>query len=200
MIGLSVYGRVLARRWWVVLLVFAVTVGATGVLTARQSGVYRASSLSAVTPASRVEGNDDIIRSLDTLDRRSVIATIARVPDTSEALAAAAEDLGWEKADLRGYSVRATIVPSTNIISISVEGPDPAAAADLANSLTDVTDIEARRMYKLFKLHKLAAANAASRPISPVPRRNYLAGTILGFFLGVGTAFATDAFRHSDIN
>ncbi|MFQ5791740.1 MAG: YveK family protein [Acidobacteriota bacterium] len=198
MIALETYGSVLRRQRWVTLLVLAITIGSTVFFTIRQTPVYSASTMVAVTPNSRAQGTSEIIRSLDTLDRRTVIATMARIPPTREAREAAAARLQLSPGDLRGYSVRAAVLPNTNIIKIDVEGPEPQRAAELANAIAQITHQESRRMYRIYKMQTLSAAVAGRHPIYPSPQRNYMAGTILGLFLGVGAAFVTDYLRTAE--
>ena len=189
------YGRLIRQGWWIGLLGLLASLAAAAVATSRQRPVYRASTVVVVTPNSDVEGTTDILRSLETLDRRSVIATFARIPLTGEALAAAALRLGPTQPELGAYRVEASVLPSTNMIRIDVEGPDGRAAADLANALAAVTKEEVRGLYRIFTLKVLAEARAASRPALPDLRRNLVVAGILGLFLGVAAAFAADRMR-----
>lgn len=173
------------RSAGVVLGAIALTLLACAFFTSRQPRVYRASTTVVVTPNTDVEGMGDVLRSLETLERRTVIATFARVPATAETRAAAARQLGRADADLSPYRVEASVLPNTNIIKIDVEGPDAAAAAAVANAVSEATRDEVRRMYRIFTLRTLAAASPAPRPVRPDPRRNYVVAGILGLFLGV---------------
>lgn len=173
------------RSAGVVLGAIALTLLACAFFTSRQPRVYRASTTVVVTPNTDVEGMGDVLRSLETLERRTVIATFARVPATAETRAAAARQLGRADADLSPYRVEASVLPNTNIIKIDVEGPDAAAAAVVANAVSEATRDEVRRMYRIFTLRTLAAASPAPQPVRPDPRRNYVVAGILGLFLGV---------------
>ena len=173
------------RSAGVVLGAIAVSLLACAFFTSRQPKVYRASTTVVVTPNTDVEGMGDVLRSLETLERRTVIATFARVPATAETRAAAARQLGRADADLSPYRVEASVLPNTNIIKIDVEGPDATVAAAVANAVSEATRDEVRRMYRIFTLRPLAAATAPARPIRPEPRRNYVVAGILGLFLGV---------------
>lgn len=171
------------------------SLGAAAVATSRQRPVYRASAVLVVAPNSDVEGTSDILRSLETLDRRSVIATFARIPPTAEALAAAAQRLGPAQQELGGYQVAASVLPNTNVIRIDVEGPDGRTAADVANALAAVTKEEIRGLYRIFTLKVLAEARAPDRPARPDLGRNLVVAGILGLFLGVAASFAADRAR-----
>jgi uncharacterized protein involved in exopolysaccharide biosynthesis len=186
---------VIRRSWWIALLGFVASLAAAAVATSRQRPVYRASAVVIVAPNSDVEGTSDILRSLETLDRRSVIATFARIPPTAEALAAAAQRLGPAQPELGGYNVAASVLPNTNVIRIDVEGPDGRTAADVANALAAVTKEEIRGLYRIFTLKVLAEARTPDRPARPDLGRNLVVAGILGLFLGVAASFAADRAR-----
>jgi capsular polysaccharide biosynthesis protein len=196
-ITFDTYGRTLKRGWWIVLVVLAVSLAAGIVFTKRETRVYRAYTTLAVTPNHEVKKVSEIIDSLDTLDRRSVIATFAKLPPTRETRESAARRLGAESGGFRGYAVNASVLPNTNIIKIVVEGPDPEKAADLANAVASVTKRKARSMYRIFKMTRIAKAVPSRRPIHPDPGRNVLVAGIIGLFLGLAAAFLVESFRRS---
>lgn len=128
---------------------------------------YHATTTAVVIPTPEVEGAADILRSLETLERRSVIATFARIPATAEALAVAARGLGRAAGDFRAYKVDASVLPETNILRIDVEGPDAGAASALANALAAATKQEIRSLYRIFTLRTLTRAAAPPRRSTP---------------------------------
>jgi len=189
------YGRSFRQGWWITLLVLTLSLGSTGFLTSRQPRIYHASATIVVTPNTGVEGTADILRSLETLERRSVIATFAKIPSTRETREAAAKRLGLEAGGLRDYRIEAFVLPNTNIIKVDVEGPDGQAVADVANAAAGVTREEVRRMYRIYTTKTLAEAVRATRPIHPDPRRNYVLAGILGAVLGVAATFVVGRLR-----
>lgn len=184
----DLYRRALTRRWWSILLAFVLALGAAAWATSRQEPVYQASTTLAVVPNARVAGTEEVLRSLDTLERRTVVATFARIPATAETREAAARRLGVDGRELRGYRLRASVLPSTNLIKLDAEGPDRSRVADVANAAAEVTRLEAGQMYRIYTMRTLEKAVPARRPIQPVPARNYLVAGLLGLFLGAGAA------------
>ena len=185
-------GRVLQRQWWIILFAVLLAVGSTLVATAKQQRLYRASTLQVVIPSADLREADDIIRSIDTLDRRNLIATLARIPLTPEAKERAAAALGRNEGDVGGYSVETSVLPSTNVLRIEVEGPDPERTAELANALALVTQNQSGEMYRIFRIETLARASAPHSPFRPNVRRNLVAGLVLGLILGVAAAFLAE--------
>lgn len=189
------YRQALTRGWWIVLLAVVLALGAAAWATSQQEPVYRATTTMAVIPNSEVSGTEDVLRSLDTLERRTVVATFARVPSTAETRADAARRLKIDGRELRKYQIRASVLPNTNIIKVDVEGPDRRQVAAVANAAAAVTRREARSMYRIYTMHPLEKAVPARQPIHPTPARNYLVAGLLGLFLGIGAAILFERLR-----
>lgn len=179
--------RLLMRRWWVPAATLAAGLAAGFWWTSREPRIFRASALFAVVPSSSI-GDADVLRSLDSLERRTVLATFARLPTTRETRVAVAERLTRQASDLARYELGASVLPSTNIIRIDVDGPDPQLAAHAANAAGEVVAAEARALYRIYTMRPIAAAEASRRPIHPDPRRNSLAAAVLGLFVGTVAA------------
>lgn len=177
-----------------VALTVAVALIAAAVFTAREQPVYRASATVVVAPNETVEGVADVLRSLETLERRSVIATFARIPSAPQAREAVARRLGLAD-ELKGYRIEAAVLPNTNILKIDVEGPDASRAAAAANAAAEVVNDEVRSMYRIFTTRTLSTAAPPSRPYHPDPRRNYIVAGLLGLLLGLVAAAAAERLR-----
>lgn len=188
-------GRTLLARWWVVLVVTLTCLGASYFYTSKQRSVYRAKTTVVVRPSSEVSKVSEILRSLDTLERRSVIATFAKIPGTARTRESIAKRLDEKPRTIRRYSIRGSVVPNTNLITIEVHGPDRARVADVANAAASKMRRDARRLYRIFALDVLEKAKPARRRVYPDPQRNYVAAGILGLFLGCGAALAFDQLR-----
>jgi capsular polysaccharide biosynthesis protein len=176
--------RILARWWWVPALMLGVSVVAGLWWTSRQPHVYRASALLAVIPNSSVQADADVLRSLDVLERRTLLATFAQLPGTREMRTAVAKAMDRDPSRLTAYRIGAAVLPNTNIIRINVDGPDPALAARMATAAGELAAVEARSLYRIYTMRPVAAAEASTRPIHPDQRRNSLAAGVVGLFIG----------------
>jgi capsular polysaccharide biosynthesis protein len=175
--------RLVIRRWWVPVLTLIAGVAAGFWRTSREPRIYRASAMLAVVPSSSI-GDADVLRSLDSLERRTVLATFARLPATRETRTAVAQRIQRDLSEVARYQLGASVLPNTNIIRIDADGPDPQLAAHMANAAGEVVGAEARSLYRIFTLRPIAAAEASMRPIHPDPRRNSLAAGVFGLFVG----------------
>jgi capsular polysaccharide biosynthesis protein len=185
------------RGWWVVAAVVAAAIGASIAITAAVTPVYRAETLMVVTPHSSVQDSGDILKSLETLERRTVVATFARIATTQETREAAAAAAGLNPERSGDFRVEASVLPSTNIIRIEVEGENAAATASLANQLGTLTARSAESMYRIYTISTLASATAPRSPVRPDKRRNYLVAITAGALIGLVAAFVLEHLRRS---
>lgn len=187
--------RALRRGAWLVLAVTAVAVAVAWGVTSRQTPTYQASASLAAVPNSELQDTTDLLRSLETLERRTVVATFARLPASPEIRDGVAGRLGVERGELRTYWIGGAVVPNTNIVRIDVYGPDADRAAEVANATAREVRRQARHLYQVYSLREIARAEPPKRPVLPDARRNAGVAAILGLFLGALAALALEAVR-----
>jgi len=183
------------QRWWVVLLVMLASVAVAAWLTARQEPLFRASSSLVVAPNTSLDDPIHILRSLETLERRTVVATLADIPSSADAMNRAAEALEADVLSLQGYRIRGSVKPQTNIIRIEVTGPNRTLVAQLANALADATVKTGRSMYRIYAMRPLARAGDVGKPVFPNPKRNIFMALVLGLALGLFAAILPELPR-----
>jgi capsular polysaccharide biosynthesis protein len=191
------YWNAIRRGWWIVAAAIVVAVLVAVVAMKMIEPTYRASTLVAVTPSATVTDPEDILKALETLERRTVIATFARIPGTPESREAVSMREGIDAKTLRAYHADGSVLPSTNIIRIAVEGPDPRVASRFANALAEQTGAQARGMYRIYTMKVLETATPSSRPVRPDRRRNYLVAVAAGLLAGLAAAFSVEHLRPS---
>jgi capsular polysaccharide biosynthesis protein len=191
------YWNAIRRGWWIVAGAIAAAVLVAFVAMKMMTPAYRASTLVAVIPSATVTSPSDVLDSLETLERRTVIATFARIPGTPESREAVSKREGIDVKTLRAYDADGSVLPSTNIIRIVVEGPDPRVAARFANALAEQTAAQARGMYRIYTMKVLESATPSSRPVRPDRRRNYLVAAAAGLLAGLAAAFSVEHLRPS---
>lgn len=174
-----------------------VAAGIAFLLTVRQSPVYRASSLLSVAPNSRVEGTDEILDALESLERRTIVATLARLPPSRSTEEAAAVRLGIEPDEMRRYHVSGSVLPNTNIVRVDVYGPEPAVASRMATAVAEVTRERARDLYRIYSMRWIDRPGEAASEVRPDMRRNLALATLLGLFVGALLAVAVEVWRQS---
>lgn len=184
--------RALRARWWLLPAMVIAAVLAAQNLTLREVPLYRALASATVTPAASLSDPTELLRSLETLERRTVVATFALLAGARQTRAQAATEIGLDSADAASYRVAASVAPSTNVLRVQVEGPDASRVRDLANAVVRVTATEASRRYRLFAMEMLDPAIAPALPAHPSGQRNAMVAAILGLFVGVGLALGLE--------
>lgn len=190
--GASSVIRILRSGWWIVAAVLVVALITSAILTARETPLYRATTTLVVTPADEIEEAGEFVRGLETLERRTVVATIARIPSSRAARGRVEEHLGIPTKTSRSYRISASVVPYTNAIEIVVTGPDPEIAARVAGAVAEITEREARAMYRIFQLRGLDLPVPERKPFHPDWGRNLPVAAIVGLFVGAAAALARD--------
>ncbi len=191
-VGTSVYRmwvQTVRQGWWVVLLIVAAAIATAAVLTARQTPLYQSSTTIAVLPSAAIADPNDVVRSLDTLERRTIISTLARVAGTSDLIERAATAAGLPPANARRTRVTATVLPNTNLLRINVEGEDRDGVATLANAAATTLADTTLRMYRVYQLTVISRAAAPNRPFFPDRGRNYAVALVAGLVAAAGALF-----------
>lgn len=189
------YGGALRRNWILAVAVLAIALVVTAVITARQIPRYESSAQLVVTTAASTTDAADVVRALETLERRTVIATFARIPSSDDARNAVANALKLDASTARRFRTHGSVVPNTNIIRIGAEGPNPQVVAAMANAAAELTAREAEALYRVYSLRFLERATPPRAPVHPDRQRNFLVGGALGLVLGVVAALSAERMR-----
>ncbi len=189
------YLQALRRSWLIVIAILAIALVVTAVITARQTPLYETSAQLVAGPSPAITDPDDVVRALETLERRTVIATFARMASTEESRSTIAQFLKLDPHRARAFRTVGSVVSNTNIIRIDTRGPDPKLAAAIANATAERTAREAEALYRVFSLRFLARATPPRESVHPDRRRNFLAGAAVGAFLGIAAALARERLR-----
>lgn len=183
------------RYWWLILLAFAIGFGSAAFFTRRRPPTYRATTTLVVGPNETLKTTREVVDSLNTLDRRSVVATFAQLPSGRTVRERAQQQLQLAEAQLAPFEVRTAVVPDTNVLEVSVEGPDPRLAAGFADAVADQTTGYAREVYDIYGMKVLDRARVPAEPAGPGLSRNLLVGAVLGLLIGVGVASLFESLR-----
>jgi diguanylate cyclase (GGDEF)-like protein len=135
------------------------------------------------------------VNSLDTLDRRSVVATYAEVLNSQKIRLNTQESLQVPDNILKDYTMLAVVLPDANVLELTVIGPSPALAAQLANSLGYEAILFSRQLNMSFDLNFLDEAPVTELPVSPVPLKDAGIALVLGLFAGGTIAILSEQIR-----
>ena len=175
--------RGILRYWWVPLVTLGAALIIATAVTILQRDIYRVSTSVIVGPAPHITNAREIMEVYNTLDRRSVMATLARSPMTGAVRGQVAAEVG----PVTDYQISAVVVPDTNILEISVDGPDAELAGRIAASVAAQTAVYSSSLYPSFEIKTLDPPGFPVR-VKPSAPRNLAIGTVLGLLAGLGLA------------
>lgn len=189
--------RALRAGWWLAPVVLVASLAGAWYFesTEDERPVYRAVATVAAVPHPSVNNNIHVLRAVEVLERRSMVATLSRIPTSGNIRRAAAKRLETPVREFRAYRIRTSILPNTHLIRLSVQGPDPERAADLANAVAAISEQEATGYYRVFALRVLDRANVPGRSITRESRRAFVVAGILGLLVGLVAAYGYGVLR-----
>ena len=190
---LKIYLQIILKKWWIVVPTLLITITTGVVMTFSQIPQYSTSAIYVVVPSSSFSNVRNFADGLDILGRREEIATtFAEIASSRTIKNLAIENQALSPEVASEYKVGSTLREGTNIIEITVDGPDPTYARDLANGVGDAVVEYVQGMYEVFRLSPLDEATRPKKPISPNIPFNIALVSVLGLVLGIGVAFLSE--------
>ena len=195
MTQIHTYWQIVKRGWWIILLTAVAAVVASLIYSSLSPRVYRTTARYIVSPQEIILSNQtDYFRSLDTLDRRSIITTYAEVFGSSRIFGEAVAALGEPAETLENYGVTAVSLPEASVIQVAVEGQDPTMVMQLANAIGERSTEYIQGLYFMYAITLLDPPSVPQAPISPTPLRDALVAAILGLAVGAVLAIVYVSF------
>ena len=190
------YFRMLQRNWWLILLTAIVALTVSLTISYLATPQFSAVARFIIVPSSSLTSGADVVRSLDTLDRRSVVATYAEVMNSSRILENAANFLNLDAATiLKEYSIQSVDLPDSSVLELTVSGPNPQLAAQLANAIGFQSITFTRSLNLIYELNFLDTAVPPELPFSPEPLRDGAVAVFLGLAVGAILAVVSEQIR-----
>lgn len=189
------YFQMLQRGWWVVVLTALMAVALSLGLSYLATPQYQATATFIITPGATLTVGRDVVNSLDTLDRRSIVATYAEVMNSQRIYGEALLSLKLEASTLEDYEMLAVVLPESSVVELDVTGPDPKLAAELANAVGYQAIKFLRGFNQVYDLNFLDTAIATEEPISPQPIRDAGLALLLGIAAGALIVILSEQIR-----
>lgn len=190
---------ILKRFWWLILIITILVISFTIVFTLKKKPLFNVYTTFIVSPKvsslnvdQRLDsmGRDiAFFKAIDTLHRRTVIATISRILTSERLKKQIIYSLKVDRESRKSLKLKSSVIPDTNIIKIFVTGDDPQLCLSFAKEIDKQSNDIVGRYYELYTLKRLDRPSLPNKPISPVIERNVVAATIVGVLLGLITAF-----------
>jgi len=138
----------------------------------------------------------DLINSQDTLaGRSSVVATYCNILDSRSLSETASQALRVPASLLEHYTVNCAILPNSNVMQLTIEGPSPDLVTDLANAIGDAGKAYISTSQEVYELRTLDAATLNIDPVSPDHMIDMLLGIGISMMGGVVLILLMGGFR-----
>lgn len=196
---INIYLRTLQRGWWIIVLVMLATMNFSLLISYLTPPVYETSSRFIVSPNASVYSNSwDIVSSLDTLDRRSIINTYKELLASPAVYATSPGIQQISPTELETkYKIVVVVVPDTNILKLTVDGPDPNIVVDIAHAIGNQALDYINKLYPVYNFSVLDQPELPTKPIRPEPVKNAALALVVGAILGTGLAFSREQLQNS---
>ena len=192
---LRLYVRMLQRSWWMVALAGLAALSVALLSLYLATPLYRATARFIVVPNASLTESRDVVDSLATLDRRSVVSTYAEVLESQRVYNAVMTSMQFEPAYLAAYTRAAVVLPEAFVVELSASGPNPVVAAVLANNIGQEAIAYSKSINQVFDLVILDPAVAPTVPYSPQPLQEASLALGLGLVTGGLLAFGREQLR-----
>lgn len=195
---LNLYLQMLRRGWWLVVLTTLVALTTSLGISALLTPQYEVVARFIISPgAIEADNPGTVLQGLNTLTNQTIMVTYAEVMNSSRIYNDALVFLQLQPEDFEEYSYESTVFPSSSVLELTVTGPDPQLAANLANAIGYQAIDFTRRLNQVIKLDFLDLAVPSAVPSSPQPLLNAALATILGLSGGLVLVFVRDQLRAS---
>jgi len=189
-VQLQDYWNIVAKRWWIILLVAVVAVVSAYVYSKSQQPIFRSSARLYVMPARPDYGNVLFIS--------NVVRQYSQLIVTDRFLNAVNEKLNLDMpSQVLKTKVYTSGTADNLAVQIEVDNPDPAKAQDIVRALTqEFMEDQAMRMQNVDRVNRIDVRMydepAPAVLVRPKTRVNVIAGGVLGFLLGAIIAFVLE--------
>jgi len=174
--------RILRRRWQLIPLTAIVALLVVLAVDFMSTARYRTRARYLVAPVV-FEDPGDLVDSTEALRNTTVTATFAEIfnsPTLQQEATASAQI-----AEPEAYEVNTVVLPETNVLQVTVTGPDPELAQGLANNLGQEVVEYLGQFTTIYQLHELDPAPLVEEPYAPQLLRDAVLALVLGAALGV---------------
>jgi capsular polysaccharide biosynthesis protein len=184
---IKLFLQLLLKRWWIMLIIIVVTIISTLIFTRYQTETYSSSVTYVVSPSPEILNGTNFLSGLSVLGGQPTVAnTYASIATSAIIKQNAIDALGISLSQASNLDVDSRVQSGTNVIEITVEGPDPLLVQTFANKIGESTVDYVKKFDSVYDLIILDSAKAPDRPIRPNLRLNLVLGLALGFSLAGG--------------
>lgn len=185
---LLLIGKIIKRDWWIIILSVLAAVIVSLMVTYYATPQYRADVRFVISPtSSAIDDPKSSLDAINALDSRNriIIATYTEILNSRFILEESAKRLSIDLSILNDYEFATVILPSSNVLQLTVTGPSSQNVMIFANSVGEQAINHAENIYPLYRINLLEPATAPKNSFSPNITRNITFAVLISFVLGI---------------
>jgi len=175
------------RRWWIVVSVLVVVVGASFWGLSDSLDRYQTTTLMVVGPNVDLEPSE-VLRVADLVGRNMTMSTYADVMASPKVVATGMVATDPTRSDWSDFEVRVVQEPDSNVLRMIVEGPDAETTATLTAEVQASGQATLGELFPIYSISSLDAGEPQAYLISLPWVRTI--GIAIGIGLGLGILLA----------
>jgi diguanylate cyclase (GGDEF)-like protein len=182
---LKIYLQYMRRGWWIIVLTTLIAINVAVLVIYFIQPIYEASARFIISPNEQLTiTQKEMVDTLGALDSL-IVTTYSEVLSSPTIYGQTVNSLGLSPIQAEDYEINVVVLPDTNILEITVTGPDPETTADIANSNGAFAIAYMNRVYQAYKISFLDAAKIPIKTIRPRPLRDIGLSIGLGVIVGM---------------
>ncbi len=189
-ISLQELFKTLKKRLGLIALITIIAITISGVVSFLVLTPIYQSSTQILVNQTKEEASGANVQDIQT--DLQLINTYNVIIKSSVILSKVIEDLDLDMS-VAALNAQVTVgnVQNSQVVTIGVSNPDPAAAVEIANTITTVFQEEIQEMMNVDNVKVIAPAELSENPspVKPDPKLNMAIAAVIGLMLGVGVAF-----------
>lgn len=175
------------RRWWIILTIVAIVVGATTWGLSENQDRYQVTTLLVVGPNVEMDPSE-VLRVADLLGSSTVMSTYSDVMSSPRVVANGMVTVDSSRSDWSSYEVRVVQEPDSNVLRMIVEGSDEATTEALSAAVQSEGQALLQALFPIYSLSPLNSGEPQAYVISLPWARTI--GIAAGIGLGLGVLLA----------
>ncbi len=194
----NLFLRTLQRGWWIIVLSIFIATNVSLAISYITPPVYQTTARYVVSPnAGLFSSSWELLSSLDTLDRRSIVNTYREMIASPSVYERSPEIQKIKQQSLDDFEVSVAVIPDTNILRLTVEGPDPRRIVVVAHAISTEVLSYMNELNPIYNLSVLEEPQLPTAPIRPQPLENALLASLFGGMVGLVLAFSREQLQNT---
>ena len=186
---IKLYLRMLQRGWWIIAVTIFMAVNVALIFDYLSTPIYSSSARFTVSPSPTIfTSGQETLNSMDVLDKRSITQTFAEFLNSPQVYKETLLSMNLVPTDMLNYKHSTVVIPTSNVLEVTIEGPDAKLVASLANNIGQNAIQKIKQLYKIYDINMLDPALVPIIPIRPQPLLDAGVAALLGLVIGAALA------------